>query len=90
MAERLRISSIIFCDLEQGKELPLIERPLIVMEGSLFGENYMNLSHEEAFAHAKMLKDQCRKYGGDFTLLWHNSSFQSERDWEVYEQILKF
>ena len=77
-------------DLEQGKELPLIERPLIVMEGTLFGENYMNLSHEEAFAHAKMLKDQCRKYGGDFTLLWHNSSFQSERDWEVYQQILQY
>jgi hypothetical protein len=76
-------------DVEQGKELPLIERPLIVMEGSLFGENYMDLSHEEAFAHAKMLKDQCRKYGGDFTLLWHNSSFQSERDWEVYQEIIR-
>ena len=76
-------------DLEKGEELLLIERPLIVMEGSLFGKDYMNLSHEEAFAHAKMLKDQCRKYGGDFTLLWHNSSFQSERDWEVYEAIIK-
>lgn len=77
-------------DLEKGQALPLIERPLVVMEASLFGENYMSLSHEEAFAHAKMLKEQCRKYGGDFTLLWHNSSFQSERDWEVYEEILKF
>lgn len=76
-------------DLEKGQELPLIERPLVVMEASLFGENYMSLSQEEAFAHAKMLKEQCRKYGGDFTLLWHNSSFQSERDWEVYEAIIK-
>lgn len=75
-------------DLEQGKELSLIERPLIVMEGSLFGKDYMNLSHEEAFAHAKMLKEQCRKYGGNFTLLWHNSSFKSEKDWKIFEDIL--
>jgi len=59
------------------------------MEGSLFGKNYMNLSHEEALAYAKKLKDQCRKYGGDFTLLWHNSSFQSERDWGVYEELIR-
>jgi len=58
------------------------------MEGSLFGGKYMNLPHEEAFVHAKMLKDQCRKYGGDFTLLWHNSSFKSDKDWEFYDQIL--
>lgn len=77
-------------DLEKGQELPLIERPLVVMEGSLFGGKYMNLPHEEAFVHAKKLKDQCRKYSGAFTLLWHNSSFQSERDWEMYEEILKF
>lgn len=75
-------------DLEQGKELPLVERPLIVMEGSLFGKNYMNLSHEEAFAHAKMLKNQCRKYGGDFTFLWHNSSFVSKKDGEMFEGMI--
>jgi len=89
MAERLRISSIIIWNFEQCKELTLIERPLIVMEVSIFGEKYMNLSHEKAFTHAQMLKDQCRKYGGDFTLLWHNSSFQSEKDWEVYQEIIR-
>jgi len=76
-------------DLEQGKVLPLIERPLIVMEGSLFGKNYMCLTHEEALASAKRLKYQCRKYGGAFTLLWHNSSFLSEKDWELYEEIIR-
>lgn len=75
-------------DIEKGEELSLVERPLIVMEASLFGQNYMNLPHEEAFVHAKKLKEQCRKYEGNFTLLWHNSSFLSERDWEFYDQIL--
>jgi len=50
----------------------------------------MNLSHKEALAYAKILKDQCRKYGGDFTLIWHNSSFESDKDWKMYEEILKF
>lgn len=76
-------------DLEQGKQLPLIERPLIAMEGSLFGKQYMGLNHAEAFDHMKMLKDQCRRYQGDFTLLWHNSSFTTEWDWELYRQIIE-
>lgn len=59
------------------------------MEARLFGRNYMNVSHEGAFVHANKLKDQCRKYGGAFTLLWHNSSFLSERDWEMYMKILE-
>jgi hypothetical protein len=75
-------------DLEQGKQLPLIERPLIAMEGSLFGKKYMGLNHAEAYDQMKMLKDQCRRYQGDFTLLWHNSSFASRKDWELYRQIL--
>lgn len=76
-------------DLEQGKQLFLIERPLVVMEGSLFGKNYMNLTHENAFTHVKMLRDQCRTYGGDFILLWHNSSLLSEKDWDLYEGIIR-
>lgn len=59
------------------------------MEGTLLRQDYMNMLYEEAFDHAKMLKDNGRKYGGDFTLLWHSSSFQSERDRKVYEDIIR-
>lgn len=75
-------------DIEQGRQLPLIERPLIVMEGSLFGKQYMGLNHAEAFDYIKMLKDKCRRYKGNFTLLWHNSSFTTKQDWDFYRQIL--
>lgn len=34
-------------DIEKGEELSLVERPLIVMEGSLFGNDYMNLMDME-------------------------------------------
>lgn len=75
-------------DLERRDQLTLFERPLIVMEGSLFSVEYMGLSHEDAFKQAKNLKDQCRRFSGDFTLLWHNSSFLSLRDWELFEAII--
>jgi hypothetical protein len=72
-------------DLEQNKELPFIERPLIVMEGSLLGEHYMRLKPEIAFSKINQLKDICNIFHGIFTLLWHNSSLQSIKDWELYK-----
>ncbi|GEM_PF-6822024 len=41
------------------------------MERGFFGKYNMGLTHEEALVHAKRLKDQCREYGGAFTLLWY-------------------
>ncbi len=75
-------------DLERQETLPLRERPLIVMEGSLFGAQYMGLEGEEAVKTARTLKQACRKYGGQFTLLWHNSSFETPSMWEWYERVL--
>lgn len=76
-------------DLEKGKALPLTERPLVVMEGSLLGSQYMALTHQQALSEVQKLKSQCRKFGGQFSLLWHNSSFQNEKDWELYQMILE-
>jgi hypothetical protein len=76
-------------DLEKSKPLPLIERPLIVMEGSLLAEQYMNLSGQEALGHILMLKEHCQQFNGDFTLLWHNSSFTEPERWELYKEVVK-
>lgn len=76
-------------DLEQRKKLPLIERPLIVMEGSVLGEQYMNLSGQEALDYMHRLKQRCKQFHGDFTLLWHNSSFVPPQMWKMYEKIIK-
>jgi len=75
-------------DLKERQQLQLTERPLIVMEGSVLGEQYMNLSGREAMAYMQKLKELCRQYNGDFTLLWHNSLFETPEMWEMYERLI--
>ena len=65
-------------DLKNRKQLTVRQRPLIVMEGSLFENKYMGLSHDASSSEIiKQLKSCCHQYNGDFTLLWHNSSLNS-------------
>ena len=69
-----------------GKPLRLRIRPLIAMEGSVIGEKYMGLGvGEEAKATFFSLKEACRRVGGDFTLLWHNSSLNTEKLRALYK-----
>ncbi len=75
-------------DLEKRNPLALIERPLIIMEGSVLGEQYMNLSGQEALSYIFMLKERCLQFNGDFTLLWHNSSFTESGHWEMYMEVV--
>jgi hypothetical protein len=58
-------------DLVSRRPLRLRERPLIVMDGSLLG--YQRLSPARAADRIALLRERCRLFRGDFTLLWHNS-----------------
>lgn len=60
-------------NLRTRSALNLIERPLIVMEGTLLNPRYMNVGTEEAIGWIERLASICRRYNGNFTLLWHNS-----------------
>lgn len=80
-------------DLENKKVLEVWEAPLIVMEGTLKDEKYRNLNCKDALKEIKKKIDIVKKYHGVFTLLWHNSSFDSE-DWlgwkEVFEETMAY
>lgn len=67
-------------DLESRSRLPIKERPLVVMEVSLLGKQYMNLRHDQAVRVGLQLRETCEKFGGDFTLLWHNSNLLTAQD----------
>ncbi|MEW6663398.1 MAG: polysaccharide deacetylase family protein [Bacillota bacterium] len=56
-------------DLQTRKKLNLRERPLIVMEGTLLGENYLGLDHDHVWEHINRLIDACWLFQGDFILL---------------------
>lgn len=73
------------------KKLKLKERPLTVMEGS-FATYQPNISSTEMLKKIEDLIEKVKQYNGEFVLLWHNSSFNTE-GWKryemVYESILK-
>ena len=65
------------------EQLSLIERPLIVMDGTL--KQYMSLSVEEARNRVFNLIDISKKYRMPMTILFHNSSFCGK--WEGYSDL---
>jgi len=71
------------------KTLQLHEKPLIVMDGTLFGQNYMNLRIEDALRYVEHLSKCCRLFGGTFVLLWHNSYLIEQWQKHVYQEIIK-
>jgi peptidoglycan/xylan/chitin deacetylase (PgdA/CDA1 family) len=67
----------------------LYQRPLIAMDVSLIGESYLGISDlEEALDMVKILKNRSIKYGGNFVLLWHNSSLTEEWQRWLFKNIL--
>lgn len=73
-------------DLRARRMLELRERPLIAMEASFL--QYLALDHDAAYDAMLELKRTCRRYGGQFTLLWHNNRLQTARDRRLYEAVL--
>ena len=76
-------------DLHQRRPLRLRERPLIVMECSVIAERYLGLGYsDQALALMQGYRDTCHRFGGDFTLLWHNAHFSHEADKRFYEALV--
>jgi hypothetical protein len=76
-------------DVRQRCVLPLRERPLLAMDCTIMDERYMGLGTSQAAYDALLgIKQACRRYGGTFSLLWHNSRMVDERERQLYLDIL--
>lgn len=73
-------------DILKRKELNLQEKPLIIMDGTLV--TYQKKSISEAISITQQLKNEVKKYDGDFVFLWHNSAFATNL-WKGYIDLLK-
>jgi len=77
-------------DLKAERQEQLLIHPFQVMDITL--RKYLNLDTEEALIAVKTILSHCRKYGGTFTTLWHNSSFATSEGWHpwaaLYHQVL--
>ncbi len=76
-------------DLHLRRKLNLMERPLIVMEQSVVSPMYMGISDpQRVFDLCRELKNTCRRYRGDFVLLWHNTLLIDPQHREIYQAVL--
>jgi hypothetical protein len=75
------------------RKLLLVEKPLIIMDVTLF-EIITNNSYDTNYIYHTIQKfrDIVKKYNGEFTILWHNSSLfygNFKKYGEIYEDIIK-
>ncbi len=72
------------------QKLPLIERPLVVMDCTVTGSRCMkpDLDVHEALNTILNYRNQCRRFNGNFTILWHNNRFVNEQEVEIYRQSI--
>lgn len=75
-------------DVGIGKVIPLQEQPLICMEHSLLAQGYQGLSFDDAYDYARNLWEQVKKFGGNFTLLWHNHNLVTKSQKDLFRKML--
>lgn len=73
-------------DLLARRALKLYERPLVVMEKALFHDH--PLADRQGLETLRLLRDRCRLFDGNFTLLWHNSRLATRRERELYTSAI--
>ena len=71
-------------DFLNRKKLPLQEQPLIAMDVTL--ALYRRYTPEQALERLFNLKKEVLKYNGTFTLLWHNSSWNTHF-WTPWKRV---
>lgn len=72
----------------EGRKLSLRERPLIVMDRTLFADAYLGLGRERALSEVAELVDACRSVRGTFVLLWHNDYLVGSSNKRFFENLL--
>lgn len=76
-------------DLDRRVGLPIVERPLVLMEASLLSRHYGGLpAGPAALERAMALREACSRHGGTFTLLWHNDHLRSAAERTMYAALI--
>ncbi len=79
-----------YFDIVKRRETKLEIRPLVLMEASVISRRYMNIKCiNEAYNYMYKVKKSCIGVGGNFNLLWHNSSLASPKHQELYKSLIK-
>ena len=77
-------------DLLNQQVLSLRQRPLIMMETSIFGQRYQNMpQNQDTLDYMMHLKATALRLGKNFTFLWHNCSFEDEESFTFFDRLLQ-
>ncbi|AWZ49115.1 hypothetical protein C3495_09945 [Clostridiaceae bacterium 14S0207] len=75
-------------DIVRDEVLNIWEIPLTIMDVTLAGSNYSNLTVEEGVNEIKQYINTIEKHRGVFNILWHNSSFDTLNTlWKLWENV---
>ena len=75
-------------DAQADQIIPIRVRPLIAMDVSFFpSQETDQKAGQQAFDLIRRLQDECRRVGGVFTLLWHNSELVSAQSKHFYQMV---
>ncbi|MBC6996001.1 polysaccharide deacetylase family protein [Neolewinella lacunae] len=72
-------------DLEREEATGLSVHPFAAMDVTL--KNYLGLNATDAREKVLSLAQKVRPHGGDFALLWHNSSFAESYGWAGWSEM---
>ena len=76
-------------DLALRKTLMLKVHPLHVMDITLTAERYLGLNlNDKTLQLCREIKGECSKYGGTFSMLWHNSNLETFKEIEFLDRVL--
>lgn len=75
-------------DYAADKPLPLLEVPMIIQDGALFGSNALEYSVEKSFDVMKGFLEGAENSNGCLTLLFHPDIFLKKGVSELYEAII--
>jgi hypothetical protein len=76
-------------DWTRNARCRLLQRPLILMEISVLSPAFLGLQDfDEALSLMVMLKQRATRFGGDFSLLWHNSRLMTPRDRRLFATLI--
>ncbi|MBE0376692.1 DUF7033 domain-containing protein [Pseudoalteromonas prydzensis] len=76
-------------DLKNREMLKIKQRPLIIMDASVFHTSYQYLDYSvNTEVYLKEIVNRALRYGGNCTLLWHNTHLLSDEDRNMYKSII--
>lgn len=78
-------------DLQNERELPILEIPLIVQDAALLNpKKGMRLDEDTAFSYVVQIIKKIESVGGVLTLLWHPEGVVKPVWWNLYLRMLEY